>query len=87
MPKTPAKLLQDKAVDELYPFLPFNYGRAVLDKYSDMDLTRLHNVVRKRGNEPDWEAYNALVSVKKDKPVPRQPRKKHKPRKPQLQTA
>lgn len=84
MPKTPAKILQDKGVDELYPFLPIHYGRAVQDKFPDMALERLRDVVRKRGNEPDWDAYNALLSVKKADPVARRPRKKHKPRRPQI---
>lgn len=87
MPKTPAKILQDRGVDDVYPYLPIHYRRAVLDKFPDMDPARLQNVVRKRGNEPDWEAYNALLSVKKDAPVARRPRKKHKSRKLQLQAA
>jgi hypothetical protein len=87
MRKSPAKKLQDKGVDEVYPFLPINYGAAVRDKYPDMTLERLHNVVRKRGTEPDWEAYNALLEVKKPAPVARRPRKKHKSRKQELQTA
>lgn len=94
MAKTPEKVLQDEALDKLYPYLPINYGAAVLDKYREdkhpladsMTLERLQNVVRKRGTEPDWDAYKALLSIKKADPVARKPRKQHKSRR-QLQTA
>lgn len=80
----------------MFGYLPINYGRAVLDKieaenlsgkFPGMTLERLQNVVRKRGTEPDWVAYEALQSVKRPSPVARNPRKKHKPRRQQLQAA
>lgn len=94
MPKSPAKILQDKGVDEAYPYLPISYVAAVRQKFraeknpllAEMTSERLHNVVRKRGTEPDWVAYEALLSVKEAEPVERKPRKQHKPRR-HLQTA
>ena len=94
MPKSPEKILQDAGINAVYPYLPIDYAARVLEKYRDekhplaaeMTAERLHNVVRKRGNEPDWDAYKALLSIKKAEPVPRKPRKQHKSRR-QLQTA
>jgi hypothetical protein len=64
-------------VDELYPYLPANYASLVLHFLPDFDAMRLYNVVRKRGLEPDPEAYRALLMVKRPQPIGRQPRKKY----------
>jgi hypothetical protein len=75
--KTPEKVQQDLMVDELYPYLPANYASLVLHFRPELDAMRLYNVVRKRGLEPDPEAYRALLMVKRTEPVGRQPRKKY----------
>ena len=78
--KTPEKLAFDAAVDALYPFLPRNYAAAVREARPGYSAQRLQQAVRKRGTVADWDAYNALVSVKKDAAVARPPRKAHRPR-------
>lgn len=87
--KTVERQVFDKAIDDLKPFLPFDYGARVRAKGIDIPLERLHLAVRKRGLEPDWTAYQALMQVKEKEPVLKKERKPHKPRsqRQQLQAA
>lgn len=78
--KTPEKLQFDQMIDDLYPYLPVQYATLARHFRPDIDAWRLRSVVRKRGTEPDMEAYKALLAIKKDTPVERKPRKKYAPR-------
>lgn len=78
--KTPERLVFDKAIDELRPFLPPDYGARVRALHPEVDLSRLWKAVRKRGTTPDWRAYTWLIEVKLSERVERKPRKRHKPR-------
>lgn len=85
MRKSTEKIVFDKAVADLYPFLPISYATRAHELYPTIAPERLRNVVRLRGTAPDWEAFEALKRVSRPAPVARKPRKKHKPR--ALQTA
>lgn len=78
--KSPEKVQFDQMIDDLYPYLPVQYATLARHFRPDIDAWRLRAVVRKRGTEPDMEAYKALLAIKKDTKVERAPRKKHKPR-------
>lgn len=78
--KSAEKIEFDQMIDALYPYLPVQYATLARHFRPDIDAWRLRDVVRKRGTEPDREAYQALLAIKKDAPVARTVRKKYAPR-------